>query len=314
MTSRGDASGVDTSLTAEDLVSAVPDLDRVADVSARSLFMIPGSHLSVEQVCRVADETTAEIARGAEGVVITQGTDTIEETSFLLDLLLDTDAPVVVTGAMRNPTLAGADGPANLLAALRVAAADRTRGLGVLVVLNDEIHAAAYVQKTHTSAPSAFQSPGAGRLGTVAEDDVRVMLRPARRSAVRFERRAFRPVAVVATALGDDGRILTKLRDVGYEGAVLEALGGGHVPVPVAKALGELAHTMPVVLSSRTRAGELLRGTYAFAGSETDLLRRGLIASGFLTASKARLLLGLLLGEELPREDLVQRFDEWLSR
>src|SRR6185437_4013034 len=115
---------------------------------------------------------------GSAGIVITQGTDTIEETAFALDLLWAGHAPIVITGAMRNPSLPGADGPANLLAAVQVAASPTARGLGALVVFNDEIHAARFVSKTHTSKPSAFQSRHTGPIGWLSEGHPVVVSRP----------------------------------------------------------------------------------------------------------------------------------------
>ncbi len=311
---RADGAGVAPALSADDLVAAVPQLDGIADVSPRTLVSIPGANLTPHDLFSIADEIVAEIDDGAVGVLVVQGTDTMEETSFLLDLLIDADAPVVVTGAMRNPSLPGADGPANLVAATRVAVSDAARGLGVMVVLNDEIHAAAFVQKRHTSSPSAFASSGFGPLGHVVEGRVRLAFRPSSRSAVELGRRDFRPVALVGSVLGDDGRLLSRVKELGYEGVVIEAFGGGHVSVPVAAILEDLAGSMPVVLCSRTRSGDVLAETYAFEGSETDLLRRGLIRGGWLTGFKARLLLGLLLGDSDGPSTTAERFGAWLER
>ena len=135
-------SGVEPTLTGEALVADVPEISEVAEVSAGAFRQAASGELTLDDLIELAAEISRRVDAGAAGAVVTQGTDTIEETAFTLDLLVDRDAPVVVTGAMRNPTLPGADGPANLLAAVRVAASDAARGLGALVVLNDEVHAA----------------------------------------------------------------------------------------------------------------------------------------------------------------------------
>jgi L-asparaginase len=313
MTARGEDDVVDTSLTADDLVSAVPQLERVADILPRSVAMVPGSHLGMEDVAALAALIRREVEERAHGVVVTQGTDTIEETAFLLDILLDLDAPVVVTGAMRNPTSAGADGPANLLASVRVAASAAARGLGVLAVMNDEIHSATFVEKRHTSAPSAFSSALVGPLGAITEDAVHIFVRPLRRFLSGTAGERFGSVAIAACALGDDGRLLSKLVDLGYDGVVIEALGGGHVPVAIADAVGSLTRSMPVVLCSRTRVGHVLTSTYGFVGSETDLLRRGAIHGGFLPAPKARLLLAVLTGQGLSADEIKSQFAQWME-
>jgi len=314
MAPRPDGSGVAPTLSADDLVAAVPQLQDIAEISSRTLTSIPGANVTPHDLFSVADEIVAEIDAGATGVLIVQGTDTMEETSFVLDLLLGVDAPVVVTGAMRHPSLPGADGPANLVASSRVAVADAARGLGVTVVMNDEIHAAAFIQKRHTSSPAAFASPGFGQLGGVVESRVRVALRPSFRSTLQLGRRDFRPVALVGSVLGDRGQLLSRVAELGYEGLVVEAFGGGHVAVPVAAILEDFAGSMPVVLCSRTRAGDVLTETYSFEGAETDLLRRGLLHGGWLTGLKARLLLGLLLGDSDDLDTVAARFSAWLER
>ncbi len=149
-------SGVAPSLTGEALVEDVPEISEVAEVSADSFRQVPGSELTLEDLIELSKEIEGRIDGGALGVVVTQGTDTIEETSFVLDLLVNRDAPVVVTGAMRNPTLPGAEGPANLLASVRIAASEAARSLGAVVVMNDEVHAAASCKRPTPRTPPPF--------------------------------------------------------------------------------------------------------------------------------------------------------------
>ena len=303
-------SGVAPSLSGEALVEDVPEISEVAEVSADSFRQVPGSELTLEDLIELAAEIEVRIDTGAAGVVVAQGTDTIEETSFVLDLLVNRDAPVVVTGAMRNPTLPGAEGPANLLASVRVATSEATRGLGTVVVLNDEIHAARFVQKTHSSNPATFRSPLAGPIGYVFEDNVRIVTRPVGHRHIELpEQTQDRPVALYTISLGDDGRLLEQIGRLEYEGLVIEAFGAGHVHSVTADPLGSLAGEMPVVLASRTGSGEVHRETYGFTGSESDLLERGLIRAGMLDGPKARLFLLLLLRSGASREEVAEAFE-----
>ena len=303
-------SGVAPSLTGEALVGDVPEISEVAEVTADSFRQVPGSELVLEDLIELAAEIEGHIDAGATGVVVTQGTDTIEETSFVLDLLVDRDEPVVVTGAMRNPTLPGAEGPANLLASVRVATSEAARGLGAVVVLNDEIHAARFVQKTHTSNPATFRSPLAGPVGYVFEDNVRIATRPVgRRHIDLLPESQAPPVALYTVGLGDDGRLLQQIGELGYEGLVIEGFGVGHVPSVMVEPLESLAGEMPVVLASRTGSGEVHAKTYGFTGSESDLLERGLIRAGMLDGPKARLFLSLLLRSGASREEAARAFE-----
>lgn len=302
--------GVEPTLTGEALVADVPEIAKIAEVSAVSFRQAASGELRVDDLVELASEITRRIDDGASGAVVTQGTDTIEETAFVLDLLVDRTAPVVVTGAMRNPTLPGADGPANLLASIQVAASEAARGLGALVVLNDEIHAARFVRKTHTQSPATFRSDPVGPVGWISEGTPRIVLHPVGRRKLASPAAARdSPVALHTLTLGDDGRLLPEIERYGYVGLVIEALGGGHVPSVMVKSLEDLAQKMPVVLASRTGSGEVLRSTYGFPGSETDLLERGLINAGPLDGLKARLLLALLLGGGANREEIEASFD-----
>lgn len=302
--------GVAPSLTGEALVEDVPEIAEIAEVSAESFRQVPGSELNFDDLVELSEEIEGRIGEGATGVVITQGTDTIEETAFVLDLLVEGDAPVVVTGAMRHPNLPGAEGPANLLASVRVAASDAVRGVGTVVVLNDEIHAARFVQKTHASNPATFRSSLSGPIGYLSEGNVRISTRPVGRRHVDLAAPSRdRPVALYTVALGDDGRLLSAIGPAGYEGLVVEALGGGHVPSVMAEPLQSLVEAMPVVLASRTGGGEALKNTYGFTGSETDLLARGLIGAGMFDGPKARVLLSLLLRSGASGEEVAEAFE-----
>jgi L-asparaginase len=288
--------GAAPALPASDLLAAVPGLDdggvelRMQDVANK-----PGASLSFGNLFGLAEAISAALGDGVAGVVVIQGTDTIEETAYLLDLLVASEAPVVVTGAMRNPSLAGPDGPANILAAIRVAASGRARGLGCVVVMNDQIHAARWVAKAHTASPAAFISPGFGPLGHIAEGQVFIPVRLTERSPLfsPVPRRKVR-IGLLMIALGDDGVLIDALGEH-VEGLVVAAFGAGHVPAGTVASLATLAGRMPVVLASRTGAGPVHHRTYAFPGSETDLLARGLISAGYLAPLKARLLLHLLI-------------------
>lgn len=298
-------SGVEPTLGGDALVSDVPEIADVARVEAMSFRQASSGELTLDDLIELSEEITRLVDAGCSSAVITQGTDTIEEVAFVLDLLVDRDAPVVVTGAMRNPTLPGADGPANLLASIRVAVSEASRGLGALVVMNDEIHAARFVRKTHTQNPATFRSDPLGPLGWISEGRVGLAARPApgRKFSVSRESPE-RPVALHKTTLGDDGRLLEAIERSGYRGLVIEALGGGHVPSVMVEKLEELVKNMPVVLASRTGSGEVLRETYGFPGSEVDLLGRGLISAGMLDGPKARLLLSVLLRSGIPEDEI----------
>jgi L-asparaginase len=259
---RSDGGAASPKLTADDMVAAVPQLADVANIEAVSFRQVASSELTVSDVIDLAERISDAVADGATGTVITQGTNTIEETSFVLDLLWDREEPIVVTGAMRHPGLPGADGPANLLASAVVASSPLARNLGCVVVLNDEVHLPLFVRKTHTSNPATFRSPLTGPIGWIAENRLRIALRPALRHhiAIRAAPAVVPPVGLVKVTLGDDGRVLTVIESLGYEGLIVEATGGGHVPRAMVEPLAALAQQMPVVLASRTGAGEVLRG------------------------------------------------------
>ena len=289
-------------------------MDRDADAIVRSVRpesfrRIGSADLGFADIVALAKRIDA-IAATVAGVVVTQGTDTLEETSFLLDRLVASDVPVVVTGAMRNAGLPGADGPANLLAAVRVAASPLARAAGTLVVMNDEIHLGRFVRKAHATSPATFESRPLGPIGWVAEGHVRMPLAPRTRPR-RFALDvgvAVPQVALLKMSLGDSPTLIERIDTGTFAGAVIETYGAGHTSQRVLDALAGLAVRMPTVFASRTGAGEVHTSTCDFPGSELRLLESGLIAAVALDALKARLLLTLALAGGLEAQHLRDEF------
>lgn len=243
------------------------------------------------------------------GVVVTHGTSTLEETAWFLDLTLDTDKPVVLTGAQRNVSEAGFDGPRNLLAALRVCRSEDAAGLGVLVVLNDHVNAAREVTKTHTLDVETFQSGEWGYLASLVKDRVVFHRRPTRRLHLPLQTEALPPVEIVSMYVGASGAMVRAAADSGARGLVIQAVASGHVNQPMYEAIAEvLTRGIPVVVSTRIPKGGTRLG-YGFAGSSQQLVEAGAVLSGDLSPWKARILLMLAIqaGQAAP-QDLQRLF------
>lgn len=302
------AGGATVARGAQDLVEAVPGLHGVAAVSASELCSLPSASLDVATVLRHLQSLDEACVRGADGVVLTTGTDTMEEVAYLLDLLWARSEPLVLTGAMRTADAPGADGPANLLAAVTVASAAQARSRGCLVVMNDEVHAAAAVRKLHTVSPAAFGSPSTGPVGHVQEGKALLRPRGARPRILTVAAGSAVPrIALLRLSLGDDTTLLESAA-ASHDGIVVEAFGAGHVPSWWVDPLTSAAERVPVVLASRTGCGSLLEHTYGFSGSESDLLGRRLLSAGDLDGLKARLLLTLALMSGEGRHGVADAF------
>jgi L-asparaginase len=304
--------GVVQRLTGVDLFAAVPGLEQVgAELIIDDFRAVPSASLTTEDLLGLARRAATAVADDAPderaGAVVVQGTDTIEETAYLLDLVWPLETPIVMTGAMRNPTLAGPDGPANLLAAVQVAACDGVRGRGCVVVLNDEIHSGRWVRKTNSASTATFASPDTGAIGYVIEGKPKLLVPATERRPLPIPDGPPPPVALYTVTLDDDGGLLDGIEDR-YAGLVVAAFGVGHVPSWLAPRLGEIAQRIPVVLASRTGSGPVFRSTYAAVGSESDLLARGLIGAGMTHPFKARILLRLLLANGADRQEIAVAF------
>lgn len=277
------------------------------EVATRRMAAKNSGALSLNDIFKLHDILVEEQLAGAAGLVVTTGTDTLEEVAFILDLLWDALCPLVVTGSMRHPQGVGSDAAANVRAALLVAGSDEARAKGCLVVLNGEIHHAWQVRKSHTSSLAAFRSIASGPAGEVVEDRVRLTSAPIARPLISRPTNA-PAIALVKASLGDDGRILGTLPALGYEGLIVECLGGGSVPPDWVPYLKTLTAYMPVVYSTRTGAGPTLAATYSGAGSEISLQLAGLIPAGLLDGVHARILLCLLVASRCPNPRLAEAF------
>lgn len=284
------------------LGEALVAVPKTIEVSIAPELGVPSADVDLVVLADVAARAESLVQGGCTGIVVTTGTDSLEEVAFVLDLIWRHDVPLVVTGAMRNSMLPSSDGPGNVRDAVLVASDEQARGLGVLVVMSGEVHCAWQVQKTHTGLVSAFRSPNGGSIGQIQEDTVRFYGCAAiDRPVIGLPDTGLQqpvtdaPVAVIKVALGDDGRIISHLHEMGFCGAVLEVMGGGSVPREWVPHLDLLAREMPIVYSSRTGAGPTLLATYGGVGGELSLQKLGALPAGLLTPLKARLLLQLLL-------------------
>lgn len=283
----------------EMLARALPDVE----VTLVPVLSRPSAGFAIADIAAIA-HAAREAAASHDGVVITHGTDVLEETAFALELLTRTDTPIVVTGAMRLANQPSADGDANLIAACRVAGSAAARGKGVLVVFDDEIHWAPLAKKRHAFRTHAFSSEPFGPLGWVVEGRVRFTLAPEKRlpHLTWGGRETVVPILEVGPGLEP-----ALVRDLPHcDALVLSLPGGGHVADTTPALLEALP--MPVVFASRTGAGETLTTSYGYPGGEIDLIARGLIGAGPLDGRRARIALAILLSNGAKKADIAAFF------
>ena len=229
-----------------------------------------------------------------DGVVITHGTDTLEETAYFLDLTLQTNIPIIVTGAMRSTNEVGFDGLYNLISSIKVASSEEAKNKGVLVVLNDEIHTAINVTKTHTNNVSTFQSPQYGPIGIVSKRGVHFHHIPNKREYYPIKEIS-KTVALLKSHAGMDSTLFFAIKDLNYDGVVIEALGQGNLPPATIDGITALLQAnIPIILVSRCFNG-IAEDVYSYTGGGQKLKKMGVIFSNGLNGQKARIKLMLTL-------------------
>jgi len=306
-TRSGDEGGYTSSLAGEQLIAAVPGLDQVARIEVQNVVNVGSTNMTPALWLEVSRRATAALARPeVAGVLVTHGTDTMEETAYFLDLTVTSEKPVILVGAMRAASEWDADGPRNLLNAARVAVSPEARGMGTLVVLNGEIHAAREVTKTNSLAVETFDTPQFGALGVVDVDAVRFYRAPLRRQTIEMGPDVVLPVAdIIPNYAGSDGRLIRGLLKEGpVDGLVLDASGAGNIAGALFEAVQEARERgIAVVVTSRTHGGRVLP-LYAGGGGGTTLQEMGCVFADNLSAQKARVLLIAALTKTRDVEEL----------
>ena len=288
------ARGLVPQTTVADMLAAIPCIERLGDLSPIDFCCTASPNLTFDHMRDLSRLIEAETNKGQDAIVVVQGTDSLEETAFAIELLTDTDIPIIFTGALRAATQLGSDGPRNLASAILAAS---KMDQGVWTVFNDEVHAARSVQKTHTTALAAFRSPNDGPATYLHDGKLyhKACTLPRLPVLDVDTELAWPRVAIITIGMDENESLLSALPDLGYRGCVLQAMGGGHVPVALVDVIENLTRHMPVVLCSRAYAGPVLENTYGYPGSETDLIARGVLPGGNLHSLKARVLLTLAL-------------------
>ena len=298
--------GATPQLDADALIATIPALAEHDGLEARTVTNQPSAHLTLDDQLRICREARDTARRGI-GVVVTHGTDTLEETAMLCDVIHDAEAPIVFTGAIRPASAPGADGPANVVDAVSIAASEAAAGMGVLVCFGGEIHHARGARKTDTTSLVAFSSPQTGPLGRVTEGHPTIWSRIPRNPPLdppHLDRR----VLVVPTTAGDDGTLARAALDTEPDGVVIGTLGAGHLAPTLMDLWAAAAERIPVVAYCRPERGVVLNATYAYRGSEADLRESVMIPAGFLSPQAARMKLLACLASGLSIDEIRWAF------
>lgn len=277
------------------LMEKTKEINSLAELIVEAPFHLPSPHITPIEMLQLKRRIEYHLENSQiDGVVITHGTDTLEETAYFLDLTVQTDLPIIVTGAMRSSNEVGADGLYNFMTSVRTAIHEDARGKGVLVVLNDEIHTAKNVTKTHSSNVSTFQSPQYGPIGIITKKDIVFHHDPKEEQKFPIESISSR-VELIKAYAGMDAMLFEALSHMDIDGLVIEALGQGNLPpkcLPGIEAL--LSKNIPIVLVSRCFNG-IVEDIYGYDGGGVQLKKMGCIFSNGLNGQKARVKLQIAL-------------------
>lgn len=296
-------------LSSEEIMSMVTNIDRIADIEVITFGSYPGPHMTPEHIWELSTLVKTTISRDdIHGVVITHGTDSLEETAYFLDLNINCEKPIVFVAAMRNSSELGYDGPSNLSSAICTATSDDAKNKGVLIVLNNEVNSARETTKSHTLSLDTFKSLEFGPLGIVDNDEVifyRNIIKHDHIETDTYEKK----VALIKACVGIDSDYMNYAIEHGTKGFIIEAMGRGNVPPDLVPGIANaIQKGIPVVIVSRCPMGRVL-DTYGYKGGGKDLRNLGAIFGGNLNGQKARIKLMLALGKTNSYDAIKQMFE-----
>lgn len=296
------------SLSAEEIMSMIPGVEEYAEIEAYTFSSMPSPHMTLETMLKLSKFTTELVEReDIDGVVITHGTDTLEETAYLLDLTVRTKKPVVVTGAMRSGSELGYDGPFNLATSICTAIFDEAVGRGVLVCFNGELNSASEVTKANSMALNAFRTPNFGPIGIVDNDNV-IFYRDANYSEKYDVSEIKKQVALIKCVVDMDSSYIDYLIEKGCGGIVIEALGRGNVPPKMVDGIKKATElNIPVVVVSRCFEGRVFE-SYGYEGGGKQLKDLGVIFGDTLPGQKARIKLILAINSGMNIHEIARAF------
>ncbi len=296
-------------LSSEEIISSVTDIEDFCDIEIINFGSLPGPHVTPDIMMEISIITKKMLKRDdINGVIITHGTDSLEETAFLLDLTINSEKPVIVVGSMRNASELGYDGPSNLSSAICTCISDESKNKGVLVVMNNEVNSAREVSKTHTMSLNTFKSYF-GPLGIVDNDEV-IYYRNITKHSHIFTDKLVKEVGLIKSCSGMDGSLIDYLVMNNYKGIVVEAMGRGNLPVDMARAIKDaISKNIFIVIVSRCHTGRVL-DSYGYEGGGKKLRNFGAIFSGDLNGQKARIKLMLALSITNDKNKIKEIFEK----
>ncbi|MBM6859808.1 asparaginase [Clostridium saudiense] len=297
------------SLTGEEIMAMVAGIENYAEIESYTFSSMPSPHMTFKTILELSNFVRDLVNRSdIDGIVITHGTDTLEETAYFLDLTIDTSKPIVITGAMRSSSELGYDGPFNLATSICTAISDDSIGRGVLVCFNGELNSASEVTKANSMALNAFRTPNFGPIGIVDNNKVIFYRNTINTSKYKVDK-IEKDVALIKCAVDMDSTFLDFIVERGYGGIVIEALGRGNVPPKMVDGIKRAIYNdIPVIIVSRCFEGRV-HESYGYEGGGKMLLDLGIIFGDTLPGQKARIKLLLSINSGLSIEEIKKQFE-----